>query len=70
MKILQLGACALGKHVRDRKRVWHDGVDYRTYCSGCSKPMLREADGWAVIAAHPTPPPPRKSKAKADKPPA
>ncbi|MEZ0244985.1 MAG: hypothetical protein ACAH11_16535 [Sphingomonas sp.] len=55
MKLLQLGACAFGKHQRDRRRVWHDGYDYRSYCGGCGKPMLRKTDRWHLIDAHPTP---------------
>ncbi|MCW3846045.1 hypothetical protein OF829_02265 [Sphingomonas sp. LB-2] len=56
MKLLQLAACAFGTHRRDRRRVWHDGYDYRAYCAGCGKPMLRENSGWKIVDAHPAPP--------------
>ena len=57
MKLLQLGACVLGKHRRDRKRVWHDGYDYRSYCSGCGKPMISELEGWRLAKDNPAPKP-------------
>jgi len=56
MKLLQLAACAFGKHYRDRKRAWHDGQRVRSYCGGCGKPMIRELGGWRAIAAHPAEP--------------
>ena len=53
MNILQLAACAFGKHRRDRKLAWHDGHRFRSYCSGCGKPMLRVGVKWRAIAEHP-----------------
>ena len=55
MKLLQLGACALGKHRRDRKRVWHDGYDYRSYCRGCGIAMVSELEGWRPARDNPRP---------------
>lgn len=53
MKLLQRLSCAFGTHRRDRRRVWHDGDDYRSYCAGCEAPMLRTHNGWTTIDAHP-----------------
>lgn len=47
----------LGKHRRDRKRVWHDGYDYRSYCRGCGKPMVSELEGWRPAKDSPKPKP-------------
>lgn len=33
-------------HRIDRRRVWHDGLNFRCSCARCSKAMLRKQDGW------------------------
>jgi len=48
MSILQLVACACGKHHRDRRRAWFDGKQFRSWCTGCGAPMFRDFDAWHV----------------------
>lgn len=43
--ILKL-VCRLGGHSIDRKRVWHDTLNYRTTCARCGTPLLRAGMGW------------------------
>lgn len=38
--------CRFSGHKINRKRVWHDGVGFRTECSRCDKALLREQVGW------------------------
>ena len=39
--------CKLGGHRVNRRRVWHDGVDFRTSCDRCHAPLIRdERSGW------------------------
>ncbi|MFC4254327.1 hypothetical protein GRI97_02745 [Altererythrobacter xixiisoli] len=41
--------CRLIGHRRNRKRVWHDGLNYRSRCARCELPMLRQGGGWALF---------------------
>jgi hypothetical protein len=42
-------SCLFGRHRRDRRRVRHDGNDFRSFCSGCGAPMIRDDQrGWIV----------------------
>lgn len=38
--------CRFAKHQINRKKVWHDGLDYRASCTRCHQPMIRDAHGW------------------------
>lgn len=39
--------CKLGGHRVNRRRVWHDKVDFRTSCARCDTPLIRdEQSGW------------------------
>lgn len=38
--------CRLFGHRINRRRVWNDGVDFRTTCRRCGAPLLRGRDGW------------------------
>ena len=39
--------CRLGGHRVNRRRVWHDKVDFRTSCDRCDAPLIRdEQAGW------------------------
>jgi hypothetical protein len=44
--MFQSFVCRILKHRIDRNRVWNDGLDYRTACSRCGAPLLRDAAGW------------------------
>ena len=39
-------ACLFSRHKVNRHRVWHDGVDFRSRCAHCDKPMVRTEEGW------------------------
>jgi hypothetical protein len=39
-------ACKIIGHRIDRKRVWHDSIDFRTSCTRCHAQMLRGFEGW------------------------
>ena len=41
--------CLLTSHKRDRARVWWDGVDWRSYCVHCDKPMIRHRHNWRLF---------------------
>ena len=42
--------CLFGKHTRDPDRVWNDGLDFRSSCMSCSKPMIKDVDrGWRLF---------------------
>ena len=38
--------CRIAGHRVDRRRVWNDGIDFRTACGRCGVPMLRDITGW------------------------
>lgn len=38
--------CRVAGHRVDRRRVWNDGIDFRTGCARCGQPMLRDLTGW------------------------
>lgn len=38
--------CAVIGHKIDRKRVWHDTIDFRTQCARCGGAMIREDMHW------------------------
>ena len=45
--------CKLRGHRANRRRVWHDKVDFRTSCQRCNAPLLRdEHRGWREFAEH------------------
>ena len=44
--VLRSLACKLFGHKIDRHRVWNDGIDFRTRCARCIRPMLRGQSGW------------------------
>jgi len=42
--------CKMSGHRVNRRRVWHDGVDFRTTCDRCSTPLIRdEQHGWRAF---------------------
>jgi hypothetical protein len=43
--------CRCGKHRINRHRVWHDGVDFRSKCTRCGLPMVRDFWGWREFDA-------------------
>ena len=42
-------SCLFGRHTINRRRVWNDGLDFRTRCAICDREMFRHADGWRVF---------------------
>lgn len=43
--------CKVQGHQVNRRRVWHDSLNYRTSCHRCGTAMLRERRGWYVYDA-------------------
>lgn len=41
--------CRIKGHNVNRHRVWHDGMNYRTHCETCKKPLIRERAGWRLF---------------------
>jgi len=41
--------CLVAGHAINRKRVWHDGLDFRTKCSRCGQPLVRSEHGWRAF---------------------
>lgn len=42
--------CLLARHTVNRKRVWHDGLDFRTRCAACGTQLVRiDGKGWQVF---------------------
>ena len=46
-----LGAlgCSIAGHRVNRRRVWEDGLSYRTRCDRCDKPLIRDRNGWRAF---------------------
>jgi hypothetical protein len=42
-------SCMISGHKRDRDRVWWDGVDWRSNCITCDKPMIRYRHNWRLF---------------------
>ena len=38
--------CMASGHKINRRRVWEDGLSYRTRCERCSIPLIKGRDGW------------------------
>jgi hypothetical protein len=39
--------CKVTGHRVNRRRVWHDAVDFRTTCDRCNTPLIRDdREGW------------------------
>lgn len=49
-----LTICEFFGHKVDPRRVWHDGLNYRTKCRRCGSNLLRQSSGWVIFdpAAH------------------
>ena len=41
--------CCFGRHKADRKRTWHDGLNYRSTCSVCRKTLIKNGERWRVF---------------------
>lgn len=41
--------CILTLHRPNRDRIWDDGLNRRTRCRSCGKPMLRDHMGWRIF---------------------
>jgi hypothetical protein len=44
--VLASHICRIFGYKVDRRRVWHDGVDFRTACGRCATPLLRGRRAW------------------------
>ena len=38
--------CRTLGHKVNRRRVWHDGLEFRTTCDRCDAGLIRGRDGW------------------------
>jgi hypothetical protein len=36
----------------DQGRVWDDGLNFRTTCRFCQRPLLKDMPGWRLFATH------------------
>lgn len=52
--MIMLTICEFLGHRVNRRRVWHDGLNYRSRCKRCRHDLLRQQKGWALYdpAAH------------------
>ncbi len=41
--------CAMFRHRRDRRKAWHDGLNYRSNCKRCGIPLIRTVHGWRAF---------------------
>jgi len=41
--------CKVFGHKINRRRVWDDGLNYRTRCDRCDAPLIRGRDGWRPL---------------------
>ena len=41
--------CKLLGHKINRRRVWNDGIDFRTTCERCDSPLIREFGAWTAF---------------------
>lgn len=41
--------CNIRGHKVSRGRVWHDGLDHRTTCQRCHRPLLKHGYEWRVF---------------------
>jgi hypothetical protein len=41
--------CGAVGHRINRRRVWNDCVDFRTNCSRCGAPLVRDNVGWRAF---------------------
>lgn len=41
--------CFVGHHSPNRRKVWNDGLDFRSSCVGCGRPMIRSFHGWRLF---------------------
>ncbi len=48
--MLQSALCGLSGHRINRRRVWYDGINFRTDCDRCGKGLLRAISGWTEFS--------------------
>lgn len=41
--------CFASAHVVNRRRVWHDGRNFRTRCQRCREPLIRDKGNWRIF---------------------
>ena len=44
--VLKQLICRVLQHRVDRRRVWNDSLEFRTNCTRCGTPLLRDHKGW------------------------
>lgn len=44
--MLKLMICRVLSHRVNRRRVWHDQLNFRTSCARCGMSLLRDESGW------------------------
>jgi len=41
--------CRLKGHRANRRKAWHDGIDFRSTCVRCGRAMIRDGGGWRPL---------------------
>lgn len=44
--MMNAAICNVVGHRVNRRRVWDDGMNFRTNCERCQTPMIRDKQGW------------------------
>jgi hypothetical protein len=44
--VLRKLLCLVARHKVNRRRVWHDELNFRTSCDRCGTPLLKDTQGW------------------------
>jgi hypothetical protein len=47
--VLRRNLCQWFGHRVNRRKVWHDGVDFRSRCLRCDQEMLRDTARWRLF---------------------
>ena len=50
--MLKAAVCRITGHWVDQRRVWDDGLNFRTTCRLCNRPLLKDLPGWRLFATH------------------
>lgn len=64
--MLESALCGLSGHRINRRRVWHDSINFRTDCDRCGKGLIRGISGWIEFVETAHGQPDRKSREEAE----
>lgn len=51
VSMLRSAMCRIVGHWIDQRRVWDDGLNFRTTCRLCRRPLLKDMHGWRLFAS-------------------